>query len=231
MTGKVVRCGEVNMTEERAIVPGPADDEGRRQRLSALMDGELGDADAARLCADWRDDAQLRVTWHAYHLIGDVMRSDDLAHAAAHDEAFLRSLRERLALEPVVLAPAATVAPASRISLSAIRRSRRWMTSTAVAAGFAAVAGVMVVMRTADPGAGSAGPVLASAPVTPAPAGVVKVGTDVAPGGAAGGSDDVLIRDARLDRYLEAHRQYGPGVVMVPGGVVRSTAVSAVQQR
>lgn len=215
------------MAEERAIGPGSADGEDRRLRLSALMDGELGDGDAARLCTDWRDDAQLRVTWHAYHLIGDVMRSDDLAHAAAHDEAFLRSLRERLAREPVVLAPAATVAPPA---LAVARRTRRWATSAAVAAGFAAVAGVLVVMRTADPGAGSGGAVLASAPVAPVPVATVPVSADLASVSPATGGDGILIRDARLDSYLEAHKQYGPGVLMVPGGVVRSTAVAAVQR-
>ncbi len=43
-------------------------------------------------------------------------------------------------------------------------------------------------------------------------------------------ADEVLIRDARLDRYLEAHRQYGPSVGMVPGGVVRSMATAAPQR-
>lgn len=191
-----------------------------RQRVSSLMDGDLAEGDAAALCRDWRDDAQLRVTWHAYHLIGDVMRSEDLAHDGARDEAFLRALRRRLVDEPVVLAPAATVAAPLR------RRRRGWMAPVAVAAGFAAVAGVMVVTRLAAPG-DVPGAVIAAQPAT-AGAAAVRVSTErVAP---ATGVEGVLIRDARLDRYLEAHKQYGPSAALVPGGVVRSTA-TAVPQR
>jgi hypothetical protein len=61
----------------------------------------------------WRDDARARETWHAYHLIGDVLRSEELAHAPARDEAFLAGLRQRLAAEPAILAPA-PVRPAAK---------------------------------------------------------------------------------------------------------------------
>ncbi len=198
----------------------------RRQDLSALMDGDLDVAATARLCRDWRDDAQLRVTWHAYHLIGDVMRSDDLAHEAAHDEAFLQRLRQRLADEPVVMAPAATLAAAPTATAASARR-RGWLAPLAVAAGFVAVAGVLVVTRLAAPG-GDGAPVMASAPDRAAPSGVVRVVAGSAPPApAAAALDDVLVRDARLDRYLEAHKQYGPNVALVPGGIVRSTATAA----
>lgn len=196
----------------------------RRQAMSALVDGVLGDDETSRLCRDWRDDAELRVTWHAYHLIGDVLRSDDLAHAGAHDEAFLQAVRRRLADEPVVMAPAATVAAAPA---PAPARRRGWLAPVAVAAGFVAVAGVLVVTQLAAPGGGSA-PMMAAAP-SGAPAAVTRVSTG-APAAAPVAADEVLIRDARLDRYLEAHRQYGPSVGMVPGGVVRSMATAAPQR-
>ncbi len=197
----------------------------RRQATSALVDGALGDDETSHLCRDWRDDAELRVTWHAYHLIGDVLRSDDLAHAGAHDEAFLQAVRRRLADEPVVMAPAATVAAVPAVPA----RRRGWLAPLAVAAGFVAVAGVLVVTQLAAPGGGSA-PVMATAP-TGAPSGVTRVSAGtVAPAAAPVAADEVLIRDARLDRYLEAHRQYGPSMAMVPGGVVRSMATAAPQR-
>ena len=80
------------------------------QSLSALADGEVDAAAAASLAAAWRDDAMLRRRWHAYHLIGDALRSEELA-AGAGDAAFLRRLRERLDREPVVLAPVAIERP------------------------------------------------------------------------------------------------------------------------
>jgi sigma-E factor negative regulatory protein RseA len=80
------------------------------EEFSALIDGELGADGVVRACASWRSDARSRQTWHAYHLIGDVLRSDDLASRPARDVDFLNRLRERLANEPVVLAPSAVPA-------------------------------------------------------------------------------------------------------------------------
>ena len=42
--------------------------------LSALVDGEVDASLAAALSGQWRDDAALRSRWHAYQLIGDVLR-------------------------------------------------------------------------------------------------------------------------------------------------------------
>ena len=120
--------------------------------LSALADGQ-GEA-ADRACSLWRDDPAARRSWHAYHLIGDVMRSEELAAAPERDAAFMRSLRSRLASEPVLLAPApVTVAP----------RKQAWLVPAAVAAGFVLVAGVLVVTRVSQPGAQAASAVLAAA--------------------------------------------------------------------
>jgi sigma-E factor negative regulatory protein RseA len=87
-----------------------------RERLSALVDGEAVSADLQEVLAAGRESARtLSVTcetWHVYHLIGDVMRSEDLA-GAGRDGAFLERLRGRLAQEPVVVAPAAVARPPS----------------------------------------------------------------------------------------------------------------------
>jgi sigma-E factor negative regulatory protein RseA len=208
----------------------------RRQQLSALMDGDLGHQDASGACKDWRDDDQLRVTWHAYHLIGDVLRSDDLAQPAARDEAFLVSLRSRLAQEPVVMAPAAAyVAPksATAVSASARKGRRRLMGSLAVAAGFAAVAGVLVVMQMSAPETGlDSGATMASQGNANAPVRVVALpGADTASSApAASGSEGTLIRNEQLDRYLADHRQYGHASAFVPGGAVRGASMVSPQR-
>ena len=54
-----------------------------REQLSALVDGELDDASS--LCAVWRENEHVRATWHSYQLIGDVLRSDDLAGSPTRD--------------------------------------------------------------------------------------------------------------------------------------------------
>ena len=179
----------------------------RRQQLSSLMDGDLGAGDAAGACLLWRQDAQARSDWHAYHLIGDVLRSDDLASAPARDAAFLQALRQRLADEPVPLAPAPLATPAvvpiaqvaqvaQGVAAGGRRRGRHWlMAPAAVAAGFVAVAGVMVVTRVMSP-VPAAQPVLADAGRLP-----------------AAGASAVLVRSAQLDRYLSAHRSLASGTL------------------
>ena len=109
-----------------AVTPDP-DQDRARERLSAMLDG---DADAAALDAvlgAWRREPQTRERWHTYTLIGDVLRSEDLAQPAAHDAAFLARLRDRLAQEPAILAPLPVVvapadAPAQVASAQVARR-------------------------------------------------------------------------------------------------------------
>lgn len=181
----------------------------RRECLSALMDGDAQALAAA--CAAWRDDADARAQWHAYHLIGDVLRSEELAQSPAADARFLSALRVRLSAEPVVLAPAAR-------SVTAAPR-RRWLAPAAVAAGFVVVAGVLVVTRGVLPG-DSAAPQMAAAPAVRAVAAETVL------------ADSALIRDARLDRYLSAHKQYGGSSALgLPGGVLQRASTVAPEQR
>ena len=102
--------------------------------LSSMADGEAS-PDAQEHClALWAGDAQARARWRDYQMIGDVLRSQELARDGAHDAAFLHALRDRLTREPVLLRPkqpsAAAVTP----------RSRAWGVPMAAVAGVAAVA-------------------------------------------------------------------------------------------
>lgn len=211
---------EDSMNEPNATAPSPW-----RAELSALMDGDRQAADGA--CRAWSDDASVRADWHAYHVIGEVLRSEDAACSAARDARFLGRLRERLAAEPVVLAPVPVP----------VRARRAWMAPAAVAAGFVAVAGVLLATRLAPPGESpDAAPALARSPGAEAPAAALAglrplpapgaVATD--PGVVALRNGATLIRNPELDRYLAAHRQYAnASPLAVPGGVVRSATVVA----
>jgi len=201
------------------------------EQLSALADGELDDASVARVCARWRADAPAQATWHAYHLIGDVLRSDDLASAPGRDQAGLARLRERLVNEPVVLAPASSRTPArEHASAQQLgRRSWSWGAGAAVAAGFAAVAGVLFMLRgpTADSGATSASLARANSQSTIAalPDAVSEI-----PGREPSAlfADGKLIRDSRLDRYLEAHKGFsGSSALGVPSTFLRGATSDA----
>jgi len=216
-------------------------DAAARERLSALVDGELEGGAVTQACAHWREDAESRATWHAYQLIGDVLRSDDLAADPARGARFIAVLRARLATEPVVLAPQPAAGPAPEIrattahAASGSGRRWSWMAPTAVAAGFIAVAGVLTLTRTTSgvladrPAAGSlaqvmpagANPVLAASTLAGPSAPAAEPQTLVANG--------ELIRDARLDRYLAAHKQFaGSTALGVPSGFLRNATAEAV---
>jgi sigma-E factor negative regulatory protein RseA len=163
-------------------------------------------------------------------LIGDVMRSDDLASTAAKDSAFLTALRARLADEPVVLAPeplpVRNTAPASvpgAVGVAiASKRPWGWIAPAAVAAGFVAVAGSLTIMwaplKNSDvpTSLSEAGPARAKVFIAPA------AETDEPQVLVANGQ---VIRDPRLDRYLAAHKQFaGAAMLGVPSAFVRSAA-------
>lgn len=211
--------------------PSATAPESRRQWVSNAIDGECPAGDADALCRQWRSDESLRADWHAYHLIGDVLRSDELSAAPARDEAFLRKLRSRLADEPVPLAPSPLIMPAARADSALGVRPRRWLASAAVAAGFVAVGVAFVALRP-ESGSSPTGWGGAQMAATPPAEGLVRqVGSAAAPAsGQALRLDGQIIRDARLDAYFEAHRGAG-GVrpTAVPGGALRNVDVSVAR--
>jgi sigma-E factor negative regulatory protein RseA len=71
------------------------------EKISALMDGEIGGAEAAVQVKRLKDDTRLRAAWDAYHVIGDTMRGEKLWLSQRFTEGF----SEVLAKEPTVLAP------------------------------------------------------------------------------------------------------------------------------
>lgn len=186
--------------------PAPAPDSPRHW-ISDLADGRLDGEALTGACRDWAADGEARRTWHAYHLIGDVLRSEDLASDARGDAAFLAALRTRLAAEPVVLAPAA--APA--------RRRQVWLAPVAAAAGFVAVAGVVVVLRQAAPLPGApTGPQLA--------AGTLAVPVRLDPAAEAR-------HQQQVEAYLRAHREALAGSpAALPGGGLRTVEFTVPQR-
>jgi sigma-E factor negative regulatory protein RseA len=69
--------------------------------ISALMDGEMDSDEAGHVLGDMKVDGKLRDAWATYHLIGDALRK-----TGALDRDLSLRLRERLAGEPTILAPA-----------------------------------------------------------------------------------------------------------------------------
>lgn len=99
------------MTEEATR---PAD------QLSALMDGQL-QGEAFAHAVQWlADDEEARMTWHAYHLAGDVLRCGESV-LSRHEAAFLQRVRLGLQQAPELTAWAST---ASDTAARAQRRVR-----------------------------------------------------------------------------------------------------------
>jgi sigma-E factor negative regulatory protein RseA len=220
------------------------------ERLSALMDGEVERDAAAQACGHWRESVTVQTQWHAYHLIGDVMRSDDLATDPASDLAFLTAFRARLANEPVVLAPqmmdsmpSFDAARAPRVANGGRSGRWSWVGTSAIAAGFVAVAGVLVVTRPGLPGLGNNAPeqrtIASTAPLPAAeraPVTLVSGGTP-SPSLATAAEPQIFvangqfIRDARLDQYLSAHKQFaGSSALGVPSAFLRNATADAADR-
>ncbi|MBA2352252.1 MAG: sigma-E factor negative regulatory protein [Pseudomonadota bacterium] len=84
-------------------------------KISALMDGELGEYNARSALASLKSQAELREQWMSFHVIGDALRQD-----AQLSCDFSRKFGELLAKEPTALAPARRAAATPRrMALSA----------------------------------------------------------------------------------------------------------------
>jgi sigma-E factor negative regulatory protein RseA len=179
-----------------------------QEMVSALADGQVGGDELAGALEAAKADPQ---AWRTYHLIGDVMRSGELARATPSDR-FLARLQESLraerpqgaAIQPIrVLEPAAAVADPARPAAN----EQRWK----LVAGLASVAAVAAIGWTVI-GATSGDRGAAQLAASPAP-GVVLTGTQ----------QGTMLRDERLDKLLAAHRQLGAATaVQAPNGFLRN---------
>ncbi|WP_296656909.1 RseA family anti-sigma factor [Paraburkholderia sp.] len=187
----------------------------RGERLSAFVDGELTAGERPDgIFSDF--DQEGRASWSAYHLIGDVLRSDDLALSAAASQSFMAGFAARFETEPHVLAPAAlpVARPASGGSARGAARilalRHRIVPTLAVAAAAAMLTWIVVPQMH---GVGNVGGAQVAS-VSSSGDGVQRVAMNAVPAQTAAVQDGNIIRDARLDAYLEAHQQFAQQPVM-----------------
>jgi sigma-E factor negative regulatory protein RseA len=191
----------------------------RGERLSAFVDGELsGEEHLNKFIADLnRED---RATWSEYHLIGDALRSDDLAVSPAASRAFMAGFAARFEAEAHVLAPAAM--PVAQ-RLLAMRR--RVLPAFAVAAAAATLTWIVVPQLQ---GVGNtSGGAQQMASVSPDSMQRVAMASVPVANVQPAVQDVNIIRDANLDQYLEAHQQFAQQPV-VPGSMPLIRAAAAV---
>lgn len=190
-----------------------------QEQLSALIDGELCDSQIEIALAALRS-SEGRADWEMYHQIGDAMRSDDMAFALSPD--FSTRMAARLAAEPAIIAPAASVRevqPAPRIAAAggaAIGKFKRLampgMAAAAVAtAVFVTTPHLLVAKKETATTAGSA-IVMVANPAQRAPE--VQAVAAVEPRMVTlDQQDGEVLRDPYIDEYLMAHQRFSPSVM------------------
>ena len=194
--------------------------EGLGQKVSDLMDGRLTPQEVSLALGE----EHLQETWGVYHLIGDVLRSPDLA-VGSDTAVFMERLRAQLpqARQELSVLPPADVA---RCPQAANDPVFRWK----MAAGVACFATAALWGWSAWNGQGgpqgervqlaqavaSAAAPQASAAANPVVA-VASGGDEAAP---------MMLRDARLDALLAAHWQSSRGASALGNahGFLRSAA-------
>ncbi len=178
--------------------------------MSALADGELnGEEFAQALTACERDPAML-ASWSNYHLIGDVLRSPDLL-VARNASPFITRLQSRLAQETIqpvaqtnVLPPPITLPSVMQVATN--DSIFRWK----MVAGIASMAVVAAMVWTLAVPTPSTGSQLAQSPAS----------TDSVLVASPHGT---IVRDARLDELLAAHKQVGGNsALQMPSGFLRN---------
>lgn len=193
----------------------------QKEQLSALADGELADGEVGAALAFAGSD-EGRQTWQLYQLVGDVLRSPELAHHAQHD--VLAGVRAELAREPR-LQPAQLQPIAAR---GADRAANGAVFRWKVAAGVASVAAVAALgwstLLTGGDGASGIQLVQGGAPQQSVPAEMLAM--------QAGPGAPIMLRDPRLDELLAAHRQYSSvAALQMPANFLRNASFSDASVR
>lgn len=178
--------------------------------LSALVDGEPRGDDLDLALSACRDDDGLLERWSAYHLIGDALRFPTVGVQLAGG-GFRQRFAQRLALEPdhAVKPPqrpdlSTKVVGAAPHASAANDHSFRWK----LLAGFASLIAVSAVSWSLFSLVNLESAQLAVLPS----AEQVLIATPQGP----------LVRDARLNEWMEAHRQLGSSPTQMPSGFLRS---------
>jgi sigma-E factor negative regulatory protein RseA len=181
--------------------------------LSALADGELRNEElAAALVAcsaegDGSDDDLGR--WGTYHLIGDMLRSQ--AREPGPDTRFIQLLCQRLAREPAIAPVKHALPSAPPCAQASNDESFRWN----LVAGVAALAAVSAISwNVSGLFSPAAAPQLAKASAPQQ----VLVASPMGP----------VLRDARLEELLAAHRQLGgASALQAPSNFFRNATFDA----
>lgn len=211
--------------------------------LSALVDGEIDPAELDQVLAEFGEQSDAFANWHAYQVIGDVLRSSAAAVSRQAPHAFLADVHAKLRIEADVQSADLSEAPKHPTRIFAAGHPQVFAANDAVfrwklVAGLASLAAVMAVgwtvLGSASAGAGGSGAQLAlTAPVSSRSASpsAQAVAATTLPADAAvvvNTTQGPLIRDAQLEALMAEHRQNGGmSALQMPAGFLRSATYDA----
>ena len=220
-------------------------DTSKHEKISALVDGELDDAQLELVLQQLFSDTE-KEAWDTYHAIGDVVRSDDLATVVSPD--FMQRFSERFASEPVILMPEKHVKVAPEKSSAHGVRSylKTYLTvATATAAAvFAFVFGPQLSqmghdqfnptqISKANSATSQVQLVSASAPsetqVLASANDVASVDQNQANTPEKEAAVEMM-RDPRIDSYLIAHQRFSPAISNAAQYVTPATTTTASEK-
>lgn len=167
--------------------------------ISALVDGELGYAEASRAVDQLLNDSNCQVSLQRYQLIGACMRGE--AKMAVNTTSLFDRIHQQLEQEPTVIAPAALPADPGR------ERPHQRKSHVVAFAAAAGVAALMVLSVVRFQGPQQAVQVASQEPVSDP----VTLPRQLVETIAASGSD--VASEAEIDRYLMGHQIYSSGAI------------------
>lgn len=205
----------------------------QQEKLSALADGELHDDEWAQTL-NFAASEQGRETWQLYQLVGDVLRSPELARHSHDDGAFLAKLRQGLAQESTPIATATTTAAAPKPTPAAPAPTPATFQPATAAndsvfrwkllAGVASLATVATLAWSSW--SASNAPAEQQWATLAAPSAVTASATTATTAVSANPNHPrapVMLRDPRLDELVAAHQQFhGPSALQLPANFLRN---------
>lgn len=196
--------------------------------ISALADGQLRGDEFVRAMDLLESSPDHRLTWHAYHVAGDVMRMG-VCHAIEKDGAFLQRLKSSLTQEPSIFDDTTVVASGSteshlnmRVdSMPAGNDARfRWKAWSAIAS----VSAISIMAWQMFTGIDESSGLAQMGPSTASNQDMTLASSQAASNDlSVMGGQSLMIRDPRLDALLAAHHQSGGvSAFQKPTGFVRN---------
>lgn len=182
------------------------------EQVSALADGQLRGEEFAQTLQWLAQSQEARASWHAYHLVGDVLRSPELAGVARHDVDLCGRIRVRLQDERPLSRPGSSI-PVPATLLTSDDQS-----ANETRHGWKLVVGLMSLVAMTALG----WQLLADSYFVAEPVQWARLSTS--PGSGAGQPlQEHMIRDPRLDQLLAAHQQFGgTSALQMPSGFLRN---------